>query len=195
MGAGSYQPNEHGIAWFIENVFPHVRDAIPARLDVVGPPPNRPIQARGVTYRGYVPLLDDSYREADVVVVPIFFGSGTRGKVVEAMAYGRPVISTTIGAEGLQVAPGVHYVRADTAEEFIATLADLGSRLQSPDPALTTMLDAGRAAAERHFWPTIVSDLVSMYRAKLEPHLPEPDGDGQLLTGQPGATRTDTRGA
>ena len=168
VGAGSYQPNEHGIAWFIENVFPHVRNAIPAVLDVVGPPPNRPVQAAGVTYRGYVPSLDDYYRQAHVAIIPIFFGSGTRGKVVEAMAYGTPLVSTTLGAEGLAVGPGEHYVRADTAEEFVTALVELGERLRSPDSHLQTMVEAARDAAERHFWPNVIADLVELYRSKLD---------------------------
>jgi glycosyltransferase involved in cell wall biosynthesis len=175
VGAGSYQPNEHGIAWFVQNVFPLVRDLIPAVFDVVGPPPNRPIQTRGVTYRGYVPSLDDFYRDADVAIVPIFFGSGTRGKVIEAMAYGSPVISTTLGAEGLQVQPGTHYMRADTAEEFASALVDLAERLRAPDAELARMVQAGRVAAERHFWPNVVSDLVDTYHAKLDAR-PRPEG-------------------
>lgn len=168
VGAGSYQPNEHGIAWFVENVFPHIRDRIPAVLDVVGAPPNNPIQAPGVTYRGYVPSLEDYYRDAHVSVVPIFFGSGTRGKIVEAMAYGTPVVSTTIGAEGLHVAPDTHYLRADTAEEFVSALVDVAERLRAPDRAMTTMIDDARAAAERHFWPNVVSDLIETYRVRLD---------------------------
>lgn len=168
VGAGSYQPNELGIAWFVENVFPRVRDTIPAVFDVVGPPPNRPIRTRGVNYRGYVPSLAEFYRDAHVAVIPIFFGSGTRGKVVEAMAYDTPVISTTLGAEGLHVTPGEHYVSADTADEFAAALVDIGERLRSRDTAPATMRDAARAAAERHFWPNVIGDLVGKYRAKIE---------------------------
>jgi glycosyltransferase involved in cell wall biosynthesis len=168
VGAGSYQPNELGIAWFVENVFPRVRDTIPAVFDVVGPPPNRPIRTRSVNYRGYVPSLAEFYRDAHVAVIPIFFGSGTRGKVVEAMAYDTPVISTTLGAEGLHVTPGEHYVSADTADEFAAALVDVGERLRSPDTALATMRDAARAAAERHFWPNVIGDLVEKYRARIE---------------------------
>lgn len=168
VGAGSYQPNEHGVAWFVKHVFPQIRDVIPAVLDVVGPPPNRPVQAPGVTYRGYVPSLDDYYRDAHVAVVPIFFGSGTRGKIVEAMAYGTPVVSTTVGAEGLHVTPGAHYLRADTVEEFVHALVDVAERLRAPDHALVTMVDDARAAAERHFWPNVVSDLIETYRLRLD---------------------------
>ena len=171
VGSGTYQPNELGIAWFVEDVFPRVREVIPAAFDVVGPPPNRPIRAPGVEYRGYVPSLDDHYRDAHVAVIPIFIGSGTRGKVVEAMAYDTPVISTTVGAEGLQVRPGEHYIRADTADEFVAALLDLAERLRAPDVETHAMLDAGRAAAERHFWPNVVDDLVELYRSRIDGRL------------------------
>jgi len=168
VGAGSYQPNEQGIAWFIENVFPNVRDAIPAVFDVVGPPPNRPIRARGVTYRGYVPSLDSFYRDAHVAIVPIFFGSGSRGKIVEAMAYGTPVVSTAVGAEGLHVKPDEHYIGADTAEQFVTALVRLADRLSAPDGEMERMLQAARAAAERHFWPNVVSALVETYRSRID---------------------------
>jgi glycosyltransferase involved in cell wall biosynthesis len=167
VGAGSYQPNEHGIAWFVQHVFPRIRDSIPAVLDVVGSPPNNPVRVDGVTYQGYVPSLENYYRDAHVAIVPLFFGSGTRGKIPEAMAYGTPVVSTTLGAEGLQVAPDNHYLRADTVEEFVSALVGVAERLTAPDRVLTTMIGDARAAAERHFWPNVVADLIETYHVRL----------------------------
>jgi glycosyltransferase involved in cell wall biosynthesis len=167
VGAGHYYPNEHGLAWFINSVYPKVREAVPTLLDVVGPEPNRPIRAAGVTYAGRVPSLESYYARAHAAVVPLFFGSGTRSKVVEAMAYGRPVVSTSLGVEGLPVEEGTHYSGADDEAAFARVLIELAQRLERSPTELRAMLGAGRRLAERYFWPNIVADLVRLYQAEL----------------------------
>jgi len=67
---------------------------------------------------GRVPHVSVEYAEADAVIVPIRGGGGTRIKVLEAFAHRRPVISTTIGAQGIDATPGEHYLQADTAAAF-----------------------------------------------------------------------------
>jgi glycosyltransferase involved in cell wall biosynthesis len=164
----NYHPNVHGLAWFIEHVLPAVQRAVPAILEVVGTKPDRAIEAPGVTYAGPVSSLDPHYDRAHVAIVPIFYGSGVRGKVVEAMAYGRPVVSTALGVEGLPVQPGEEYVHADGAEGFARALVGLAERIVDPADDIRTMLAAARLLAERHFWPTVVGDLVRLYRAAIE---------------------------
>jgi glycosyltransferase involved in cell wall biosynthesis len=98
-------------------------------------------------------------------------GSGTRLKIVEAMALGRPVISTPLGAEGLPIAPGEHYLAAEDAPGFsdeLLRLADLLERSQD----LEGMLERARLAVEPLFWETIVQDLVELYRYWIERTLP-----------------------
>lgn len=164
VGSGNYGPYERGLAWLVREVLPRVRGVRPVELEVVGRPPNRPVQAEGVRYTGVVPSVRPHYEHAHVVVVPVFEGSGTRLKVIEALAQRRPVVSTTLGAEGLGVEPGVHYWGADTVESFAAALLELGRAFAEPgDPQLVRRLDAGRRAAEQLFWPRIGAGLAQLY--------------------------------
>ena len=71
---------------------------------------------------GQVPSMEDELARASVAVVPIRFGSGTRIKILESFAHNVPVVSTTLGAEGLEVEDGVHLLLADDPEEFAAAV-------------------------------------------------------------------------
>jgi glycosyltransferase involved in cell wall biosynthesis len=84
-------------------------------------------------------------------------------KVIEAMAYGRPVVSTPLGAEGLPVEAGVHFHRASDANAFAEVLVRLAGELGGPDPRVLQMLDAAREAVAPLFWDSIVRDLVQLY--------------------------------
>jgi glycosyltransferase involved in cell wall biosynthesis len=167
LGSASYDPYERGIAWFVEDVLPRVRDRMPVTFDVVGVPPLRPISAPGVTYVGPVGDVLPSYERAHAVVVPVFQGSGTRLKVIEAMAHGRPIISTGLGVEGLPVEDGRHYVRADDAEAFAEAIVRVGDALQGDRGDLERMLAAARSAVSSLFWDRIVEELVALYRSEI----------------------------
>ena len=166
VGAGHYQPYERGLAWFVTEVLPLVRQRMAAELDVVGSPPNRRVDAPGVTYRGRVPEVGPWYERAHAVVVPVFEGSGTRLKVVEAAAWGRPIISTTLGAEGLPLQHGEHWLRADDAPAFAAALAQVAAETEAGAPELDARLAAARAAITPLFWPAITRRLVEIYRGR-----------------------------
>jgi sugar transferase (PEP-CTERM/EpsH1 system associated) len=125
-----YPPNADGIVWFCHEIFPLVREAVPeAELWIAGkePPPEVAALAAlpGVTLTGYVPDLRPYLAQAAVVVVPLRFGAGTRLKILEAFAAGRPVVSTPLGCEGLEVQPGVHLEVAKDAEALAKATVDL----------------------------------------------------------------------
>jgi glycosyltransferase involved in cell wall biosynthesis len=166
VGSASYDPYERGLAWFIREVLPRLQARLPTTLDIVGVPPRRPVSAPGVTYPGPVPAVGPWYEAAHAVIVPVFEGSGTRLKVLEAMAHRRAVVATRIAVEGLPVQAGRHYLRADDGEGFVTALDDLGHRLSGDDAELRRMLDAARDALSPLFWPRIVSRLVDLYRAE-----------------------------
>jgi glycosyltransferase involved in cell wall biosynthesis len=165
VGTGGFQPNEHGLAWFVDEVAPRLRARVRFRFDVVGSPPNRPRTAPEVVYHGRVPDLDAHYAAADVAIVPVHFGGGSRLKTVEAMAYGVPLVSTRLGAEGLPVRPGEHYLEAQDPESFARAIDTLGRRLVEPDAGTAKMVADARAVAETLFWPRIAERLVKDYRA------------------------------
>jgi glycosyltransferase involved in cell wall biosynthesis len=168
VGTLSYRPYERGVAWFVREVLPRLRERVPVELDVVGSPPLRPISAAGVRYHGRVPAVEPWYDRAHAVLVPVFEGSGTRLKVIEAMAYGRPVVSTPLGSEGLPVRSHEHFLAAGTAEQFTETLEKLAHHTTRGDEGLGRMLDRAREAVRPLFWPNIVAGLVDLYGRELE---------------------------
>jgi polysaccharide biosynthesis protein PslH len=176
VGAGAYPPNERGIAWFVRDVFPLVQARVHATLDVIGNPPPQPVEAPGVTYVGRVAEVRGWYERAHVAIVPVFEGSGTRLKVVEAMALGRPLVSTRLGAEGLPVSSPKHYLQADDPAAFATALVEVARWCSVGDTKLANMLTSARAAAEPLFWPQIVERLCELYRRAIvngpDPGLP-----------------------
>ncbi len=126
MGSMDWYANVDGVKWFVDAVWPLVQSKIPqARFIVVGRKPPAEILAlatsgRNIEVTGTVPDVRPYLRGADVVVVPLRIGGGTRLKIYEAMAAEVPVVSTRIGAEGLDVEDGRHVLLADTAEDTAA---------------------------------------------------------------------------
>jgi glycosyltransferase involved in cell wall biosynthesis len=168
VGTASYAPYERGLAWFVREALPLIQARTPVELDVVGHPPLRPVRARGVRYVGRVPSVEPFYAASHGVVVPMFEGSGTRLKILEAMAYGRPVISTRVGAEGLPVVPGEHFLQADDREGFAAAAELLAaSSLRPEDSDLERLTAKAHDVAAAMFWPAITARLVELYRCEL----------------------------
>ena len=124
VGALSYFPNQDGVLWFCREVLPLLRqklgDSLLFRIIGFGTAPALdPIRdLPGVSLSGYQADLAPFYARAAVAVVPLRAGVGTRLKILEAFAYLRPVVSTTIGAEGLEVTDHENILLADTAEAF-----------------------------------------------------------------------------
>ncbi len=127
LGSMDWMPNQDGVRWFTANVWPKVRAARPgATFHVVGrnPPPEvRALeQSPGVRVLGGVPDVRPHLAETSAFVVPLLVGGGTRLKIYEAMASARAVVSTAIGAEGLPVVSGEHFLAADTPSDFAAAV-------------------------------------------------------------------------
>jgi glycosyltransferase involved in cell wall biosynthesis len=138
-GAMDSRSNIDGIEFLMDEVWPLVAAARPdARMAVVGrnPPPALIAKAERKAlpwqFTGFVDDIRPAVLAGDVSVIPLRVGSGTRLKAFEAMALGRPVVSTTLGVEGLAVEPGEHCLVADTAEGFanavVKLLSDAGLR-------------------------------------------------------------------
>ncbi len=131
VGLLTYEPNRDAATFFAGQVLPLLRESLPdAELHVVG----RYAAPRdvagfvgqpGVRVKGEVPDVVEELARARAVVVPVRFGGGTRIKILEAFALGLPVVSTTVGAEGLEVVPGEHLLVADDPASFAAACAAL----------------------------------------------------------------------
>lgn len=152
VGAMHYQPNAEAAEYFVRDVLPLVRQKHPqVRLHIVGNSPPASVQAlagEAVVVHGFVPDVRPFYRNAAVVVVPLLVGGGTRLKILEAAACGKAMVSTTLGAEGLEMLSGHDILLADQAELFAAAvnrlLADAGLRQR--------MGMAARRTAEQYDW-------------------------------------------
>jgi glycosyltransferase involved in cell wall biosynthesis len=151
FGALDYFPNSDALAFFLDHVWPRVLAAHPStRLRILGRRPPAWLVARrepGVEIGGFVEDLRPSIAAAGAVIVPLRLGGGTRLKILEAMAMAKPIVSTELGAEGIDVAHGRELLLADGAEAFAA---EIGRLLDAP--ALGIRLGrAARALVERRY--------------------------------------------
>lgn len=133
VGNYGYEPNIDAVRWFVRQVMPRlVRcTAVRFRVDVVGYNISRlPASLRDHSHLrlvGEVETLRQTYEESDIVIAPIRVGSGTRIKILEAMSYGLPVVSTSAGIEGIRAVSGEHVLVADGAASFARACANLMS--------------------------------------------------------------------
>ena len=122
IGNMGYQPCVDAVRYFCNDILPRIRRELPAiELWIVGdgaPAEVRALTANGVNVTGRVGDVVPYYAQCSVCIVPLRAGGGTRLKILEAMALGRPVVSTTIGCEGLEVRDGEHLLIADSPERF-----------------------------------------------------------------------------
>lgn len=170
-GAMDYRPNTDALAWFFDNIHHLLLKRVPdVRILIVGKNPIDAVKAcaarPGVTVTGSVPDVRPYYRQAWIQMVPLRIGGGTRLKIVESLAIGTPVVSTTIGAQGLDLVHNQNILLADDADSFAATLARALT-----DPALRHSLaaDGMRTAHQRFGWPAIGARLAAHYDSLLSP--------------------------
>jgi glycosyltransferase involved in cell wall biosynthesis len=163
-GAVTYSANYDAVAYFIHDVLPLVRERFPqAHFTVTGGPGEvdiRDLAAQpGVTFSGYLSSVAPTVQGSWAVVVPLRTGGGSRLKILEAMALGTPVISTTKGAEGIHVQDGENILLADTPEE----IADATGRLFE-DGALRAKLAAGgrKLVEDQYDWDVIAGRLINL---------------------------------
>ncbi|MGA9532750.1 MAG: glycosyltransferase family 4 protein [Anaerolineales bacterium] len=151
IGSLHYAPNAEGVLWLAERVFPLIRESLPqARLTIIGknPPPRlrRLSQASNGAIRalGFVEDLNPHFRSASVFVVPVLSGSGMRVRILEAMARGVPVVTTTLGLEGIGATDGIEVIVADNEKAMARAVA----RLATDPPAQARLAANGRKLAE-----------------------------------------------
>jgi len=119
LGGLHWPPNAQGIVWFAQHVLPQVRAEMPeAILTVIGKDPPAGLDGEGIEVTGYVDDLNPYLAETSVFVVPLHAGGGMRVKILDAWSWGLPIVSTTIGAEGIEVQHQENILIADTAKTF-----------------------------------------------------------------------------
>lgn len=129
VGAMDWEPNIDAVEYFCDRIWPKIKKDVPsACFRIVGRNPGRRVQklaSDSIEVTGSVPSVQSHLQEAAVVVVPLRVGGGTRLKIYEAMAMGKAVVSTSIGAEGLDVHDGHDILLADQADEFAQAVKNL----------------------------------------------------------------------
>lgn len=164
IGTGAWPPTRDAIDALVGDVWPRVRRAVPdARLELAG----RGVAGTddvsgGVRWRGEVPSSEEFLRGLGVLLYPVRRGSGTKVKVLEAMALGVPVVTTPSGAEG--IAPNDGVLVADDAATLAASAADL---LRDPAARAETGAAARRHFLEHHAPPALATALEPVYAAAL----------------------------
>ena len=164
VGSLGYAPNADGIVWFCKEILPRLRNEISdIQVWIVGisPPPEvTRLSSDEVHVTGRVGNVVPYYEQCAISIVPLRAGGGTRLKILESMALGRPVVSTNIGCEGLEVVDGRHLLIGDSPEQFAHSIIRL-----LKDPTLYRQIaeSARKLVADRYDWDVIVEKLLNVY--------------------------------
>jgi glycosyltransferase involved in cell wall biosynthesis len=169
VGSMDYHANVEGVVTFARHVWPAVHQHKPELVfTIVGKDPAPAVRElssiNGIEVTGSVADVRPYYREAIAAVVPLNVGGGSRLKILEAMAAGVPVVSTTLGAEGLDVRDGENILIADGADQFAKTVRDLRDDKACRD----RIIAGGRALVlESYDWSHLGTKLIDSYQQLL----------------------------
>lgn len=129
IGGFAHPPNEEGIIWFIEYILPLIRRKLPdIHLTIVGSDPSERLMSMvspGITVTGYVEDVSNYFNSSKVFVSPLLHGAGVKGKIGQSFSFGLPVVTTSIGAEGMQLSDGYNALITDSETEFARKVIDL----------------------------------------------------------------------
>jgi GT2 family glycosyltransferase/glycosyltransferase involved in cell wall biosynthesis len=194
VGNFQHRPNAEGLEYFCREVLPLIRARRPtATLSIVGANAELEDAARfsgdGIRLLGQVPDIRDPLGTHAVFVCPIRTGAGVRVKILEAFASGIPVVSTSLGAEGLAAASGEELMLADTPADFAEACLRL---LEEPERAWRIAANARRLVETRYDWPVVMARLDRVYRELVSrrsagpaptPSLPPTQSPANVLSG------------
>ena len=167
IGSMDWYPNEDAVSFFAEEVLPQIQNSVPdVKFSIVGGNPSARVQKladrEGVVVTGRVHEIKPYFAEATVFVVPLRIGSGTRLKILEALAMGKAVVSTTVGAEGLDLRDGEEIFIADEPKAF----AEAVTQLLTDSSLRQKIGENGRARVEQDYdWRNIGKKLLAVYES------------------------------
>ena len=167
VGSMGYEPNRAAVAWFARRVLPVIRRHRPDSVFRVvgsGPPPAPElVQLDGVEAVGTIEDVGDELRRAAAAVIPIPWGAGTRIKILEAVAHRVPVVSTTVGAEGLGLSGGQHVLLADDVDGFAGACL----RALAAGPDIVAMTDRAHEVFRQQHEEAVVSHRLELHVREL----------------------------
>jgi glycosyltransferase involved in cell wall biosynthesis len=165
LGSLDWIPNQQGVVWFLKNVWPKVLERKnDVQLIVAGkkiPQWLKNFQVKNVRFYSDVPDTKELYHQYAITIVPLLAGSGIRVRIIEGMAYGKCIISTSIGAEGIPCEHNKNIIIADTPENFAKELLDL---LNNPDKVKRIQKEARKFAEENFSKEKVYLPLVKLYQ-------------------------------
>lgn len=161
IGNFAHRPNEDAVLFFLREVYPLLLQQLPnLSLDIIGANPSPNITAYNseeVRIRGYVPDIEPDLRDRRVFIAPLRFGAGIKGKVGEAMAYGIPVVTTSVGAEGFGLTHGLDVMIADDPASFALAI----KQLYSQKDLWERLVYNSRLRIQKNFTPEIVAETIN----------------------------------
>ena len=170
-GLMEYYPNEHGVLYFLEKVFPLIRQRLPGtKLYVVGAKPSPRVTVHAsdnVVVTGYVKDVRPFLSRAEVAIIPLFIGGGTRLKALEAIAMKKPIVTTSIGCEGLDLRDGKTALFANSPREFADAVITL---LNDPSLRMSLAQGAWDEVLSRYRWESVGDELDRAYTAASMTH-------------------------
>jgi glycosyltransferase involved in cell wall biosynthesis len=168
LGTLYYPPNADGIRWFAAEVFPLINRQMPqVTLTILGknPPPDFIQMAAEnpakITVTGYVPELKPYLEQAALMVIPVRAGSGMRVRILEALAQAMPLVTTTVGLEGIHARHGEHVLVADTPEDFASAVIRL---IGDADLQQKLAQNGRRLAEDAYDWRVVLKKLDQVIR-------------------------------
>lgn len=168
VGTFKWLPNIEAVSFLVEKIWPQIKQTLPdAQLKIVGNAPTKEIKAYGaqddsIEVTGRVEDIRDAFKQAHVLLAPVFSGKGTRYKILEAMASGTPIVATPTAVEGLKLSHGQQVLVGQDAQ----SLANLTLKVLN-DPVLWKQLSqAGQAFVEQYYdWNLISQKLDKLYQS------------------------------
>lgn len=164
IGAMNWAPNSEAITWFLDEIWPEMT-TLPVELHLAGrsmPESYMRLEDERIKIHGEVAQATDFMNAYDVMVVPLLSGSGMRVKIIEGMALGKVVITTSIGAEGIEYTNGKNILIADTPEEFRDHVKRL---VENPDSGSEIARNARLLVEEKYNNEVIIQNLVRFYES------------------------------
>lgn len=169
-----WKPNFDGLQWFLKQVWPNLTGEFPElKFHVIGEGlsdafKNR-YQAENIVFEGFVEDLTPFLTKAGFQVAPLFSGSGMKLKVLNALSHGLPIVTTSIGSEGIRMKSGEHYMHAESGAEFLSTIRTL---LNEPEVSERIACNGRELIKEYYNWETqagrlsrFLDEIVQKYKA------------------------------
>lgn len=171
-GMMAYVPNDDGMLYFLDEIFPRIQEKIPqAKIYIVGIRPTKELKAREnehIKVTGFVDDVRPYVWRSSVYVVPLRMGSGTRLKVLEALSMKKPVVSTSIGCEGINVTDGESIIKRDDPEDFANAVIELLKNKKMRKKLTENGHDLVKA---KYDWPVIGDKMLEIYNSVYDKEL------------------------